>query len=97
MPKKINSKINIKPLRDRVLVLPLAEVEVEKVTDTGIILPGKVESEQSHHGTVVAVGDVKSVKEGDKVIFSQYGYDEVKMGDHEYYLVKEEDILAVIK
>lgn len=96
MPKK--SKVQIQPLHDRVLVEPLTEVEKEKVTDIGIILPGQKEEEQPHQGTVLAVGgDQKQVKAGDKVIFSQYGYEEIKMGDSTYYLVKGEDVLAIIK
>jgi chaperonin GroES len=38
-----------------------------------------------------------SVKVGDKVIFSRYGYEEVKMDDEEYYILKEDNILAVLK
>lgn len=96
MSKK-QSKINIKPLRDRVLVEPLAEVEIEKTTSAGIIIPETINEEKPNHGIVVAFGDSKSLNVGDKVIFSQYGYDEVKVGDTEYYLVKEEDVLAIIK
>jgi len=90
-------KINIQPLGDRVLVEPLTEVEVEKTTSAGIIIPGTVSDEKTNHGIVIAVGSSKKVKEGDKVIFSHYGYDEVKIGDSEYFLIKEEDILALIK
>lgn len=96
MAKK-KTKINIQPLGDRVLVEPLTEVEIEKTTDAGIIIPGTIDEEKPNHGTVIAVGKSKDVRPGDKVIFSQYGYDEVKVGDSEYFLIKEEDILALIK
>jgi chaperonin GroES len=37
-----------------------------------------------------------SIRVGDKVVFSRYGYDEVKIDDEEYYILREENILAVI-
>ncbi len=94
----------IKPLHDRVLIQEDTESK-EKKTSSGIIIPVTVQDDKgSKHGTVVAVGpgahdDGKlvpvSVKVGDKVLF-QWG-DKVKIGDEEYYLVRESEILAVIK
>jgi chaperonin GroES len=92
-------------LGDRILVRP----EEAKVTKSpgGIIIPDTAQKEKPEHGVVIAVGPGKrgddnelipvSVKVGDTVLFSKYGYDEVKVGDEEYYMVTESNILAVIK
>ena len=96
------------PLSDRVLVKPFSENEArgEKKNDYGIIIPETISEEKSAQGRVVAVGDGKyvdgkllpvRVKVGDRVFFSKYGYDEVEYKGEEFYLLKEENILAVIK
>lgn len=101
-------KVNIAPLGDRVLVRPLSEDERAKKTATGIIIPDTVEKERPLEGEVVAVGPGKwdedgkkriavAVKEGDKVLFSKYGFDEVKIDGEEYYIISEANILAVVK
>lgn len=100
------AKISIKPLGDRVLVLPEAE-EAGRETSSGIFIPETIEKEKPQKGRVVAVGEGRrndagelipvSVKVGSRVIFSKYGFDEVKIGDKEYYLISESNILAVIK
>jgi len=78
----------------------------EKTTTSGIIIPDTVSKEKPEQGTVVAVGEGKwengkrvpmNIKTGDKVVFSRYGYEEVKYDGIEYYILKEENILAVIK
>jgi chaperonin GroES len=98
-------KLQITPLQDRVLVEPLNK-EGEEKTKGGIIIPETTSKEKPQEGKVVAVGEGKfddgvlvkpTVKVGDKVIFSKYGYDEVKIDDVEYYILKEENILAVLK
>lgn len=97
----------IKPLGDRVVVRPLSEEEMGSTTSSGIIIPDTVSKEKPEQGVVVAVGAGKwdedgekripiDVKEGDRVVFSKYGYDEVKVGDKEYYIVGESSLLAVI-
>lgn len=97
----------IKPLADRVVVRPLTEEESGTKSASGIIIPDTVSKEKPEEGVVVAVGEGKwdedgekripmSVKEGDRVVFSKYGYDEVKVGDKEYYIVSESSLLAVI-
>ena len=99
--------MNIKPLADRCVVRPLSDVEAGTVSASGIIIPDTVSKEKPEQGIIVAVGAGKwdeegakripmEVKEGDKVVFSKYGYDEVKVGDKEYYIVSESSILAVI-
>ena len=105
--KTNEKKAQIKPFGDRVLVRPFTEDEVKgKKSSFGIILPESVTKEKSAQGKVLAVGEGKWVdgklqsvrlKVGDKVIFSKYGYDEVEQNGEELYLLKEENILAVIK
>ena len=88
----------VHPFGDRVLIKPFTEDELKgKKNNFGIILPDSVSKEKSAQGRVVAVGEVKNVKVGDKIIFSKYSYDEVEYGDEEFYLIKEENILAIIK
>ena|SRR3989344_8609706 len=101
-------KAQIKPFGDRVLVRPFTEEEVkgEKKGHYGIFIPDTVSKEKSAQGKVLAVGEGKwvegklvpvRIKVGDTVIFSKYGYDEVEHEGVELYLLKEENILAVIK
>ena len=99
---KIQKKVSgIVPVGDRVLVKPFTEQDLReasgKKSNFGIILPESITEEKSAQGKVLAVGDGKKVKVGDIVIFSKYSYDEVKHGGQEFYLLKEENILAVIK
>lgn len=93
------------PLGDRVLLKPNA-VESEKVTNFGIIIPETVNKEKPETGKIIAVGEGRwedgkrvpmSLKVGDEVIFSRYGYEEVKLDGIEYYILKEENILAIIR
>lgn len=108
--KKTSKKVSttIRPLGDRVLVRPMTEEEArgEKNTHFGILLPDTVTKEKSAQGTVVAVGNGRyidgkivpiTVKKGDIVIFSKYSYDEVESGGEELYLIREDNILAVIE
>ncbi len=95
----------IQPLFDRVLVKP--EESVDEKSPSGIIIPDTARKEKPERGVVVAVGEGKrnekgdilplNVKVGDRIVFSKYGYDEVKIDDEEYYIVAESNILAVIK
>ncbi len=98
----------ITPLADRVLVKPFLASEGEVKNSFGIIIPDTAAKEQPEQGEVVAVGpgrfDTNSgkivsmkVKVGDTVIFSKYGFDEVKVDEKELYIIKEENILAVVK
>jgi chaperonin GroES len=98
--------VKIKPLGDRVLVRPSLATETEKKNDFGIIIPDTVEKERPEQGEILAVGEGKyeggklvpiKVKVGDRVIFSKYAFEEVKMGEENLYILKEENILAVIK
>lgn len=100
--KDISKKI--KPLQDRVLIKEDTESK-EKKTSSGIIIPMTVNDDKGgKRGEIVAVGPGRteegktialSVKVGDTVLF-QWG-DKVKIDDAEYYIVRESEILAVIK
>ena len=94
--------MNLKPLGDRVVI---KQLEAEETTKSGIVLPSQAK-EKPQQAQVVAVGpggvvdgkEVKmEVKPGDKVIYSKYAGTEVKMGDDEYIIVKQNDILAVVE
>lgn len=93
--------MKIKPLGDR---LVLKKVEAEEKTSSGIILTGAAK-EVPQFAEVVAVGsgivDGKEVKMevavGDQVIYSKYAGTEVKLDGEEYIIVKQNDILAVVK
>ena len=93
----------LRPLHDRVLVRPLTEED--KKTSFGLIIPETVSKEKPEQGIVMAVGRGKyddgvlvplTVKVGDKVMFSKYGYDEVKLEGQEYFILREESILAIL-
>lgn len=94
---------SIRPLGDKVLIKRL---EAEQQTSGGIILPDTAK-EKPKRGKVVAVGEGKllddgkraafQVKAGDEVIFSSYAGSEVKLGNDEFMVMGEEDILAVVE
>ena len=96
--------MNIKPLADHILIEPIKE---EEKTKAGIFLPETADKEKSEQGKIIAVGPGKktdegkiipmSVKPGDRVLFSKYGPNEIKVDDKEYLIAKEEDILAIIE
>ncbi len=96
----------IKPLGDRVIVRPLTEVENGTTSPSGIIIPDTAKKEKPEQGIVLEVGPGKwdedgekrlplEVKVGDRVIFSKYGYDEVKVDGKEYFIVSENSILGI--
>ena len=88
------AKKNVTPLGDRVLVEPLV---VDETSPAGIIIPETASKEKPKQGTVIAVGeldDVKDVKKGDTVLFSDYGYDEVNVDGKEYYIIQSKNLLA---
>ncbi len=90
------------PLGDRVV---LKQSEKEETTKSGIILAAKAQ-EKPVTAEVVAVGPggvvdgkeiTMQVKEGDQVIYSKYAGNEVKLGEDEYVIVRQSDILAVVE
>jgi chaperonin GroES len=96
------AKINIKPLFDNVLIKPL---DAEEKTPSGIILPDSVK-EKPQIGLVMAIGPGKilpkgekepmAVKPGQKVMYKKWGGNEVKVGNEEWTMVEQKDILGVI-
>ncbi len=96
------SKINLKPLADRVIIKPS---EAQEKTKGGIILPD-IAKEKPIEGTVVAVGPGKvteegkaikmEVKEGDKVLYGKYSGTEVTIDGVEYLIMRESDIFAIV-
>jgi chaperonin GroES len=75
----------------------------EKRLPSGIIIPETADKEKPATGTVVAVGPGKfedgklipmNVKVGDRVLFSKYGYDEIKIEGEEYYVLSESSVMA---
>ncbi|MBO5426548.1 MAG: co-chaperone GroES [Lachnospiraceae bacterium] len=94
--------MKLSPLGERVV---LKEAVAEETTKSGIILAGQAK-EKPQYAEVVEVGpgamvDGKlvpmEVKVGDKVIYSKYAGMEVKLGDDEYIIVKQSDILAIVE
>ncbi len=96
--------MQIKPLGDRVLIEPM---KAEEKTSGGIFLPDTAEKDKSEQGMVIAVGDGKktddgkivpvSVRAGQKVLFTKYGPQEIKVDGKEYLIASESDILAILE
>lgn len=90
------------PLGDKVV---LKQSEVEETTKSGIILTASAK-EKPQYADVIAVGPggnvdgkevTMQVKVGDRVIYSKYAGTEVKLGDDEYIVVKQSDIVAIVE
>lgn len=96
------SKVNFRPLHDRVLVQPIKE----EITKGGIIIPDTAK-EKPLAGKVIALGTGKiledgsirkmDVKEGDEVLFGKYAGTEIKLGQVDYLVLREEDIMGVMQ
>ena len=101
MPKK---KSEIIPLGDKVLVKTDKTADQNK-TKSGIIIPDTIDKERPETGVVMAVGEGKrlddgklapmTVRKGDRIIFSKYGPDEIKINDEEFLIISESNILAI--
>lgn len=96
--------MKIKPLNDRVLL----EAVKEERKKGGIILPETIEKERPQEAIVISVGPGKwdedgqkripmTIKKGDKVLFTKYGPNEIKVDDKEYLIAREDDIMAIIE
>lgn len=95
--------MSIQPLADRVLVEPLEQSEVKK---GGIIIPDTAK-ERPQEGKIIAVGPGRitddgnkvnmEVAIGDKILYGKYSGSEVKLDEKEYLIMRESDILAIIK
>ena len=99
----MTSSVNFIPLKDRVL---LKRVDQEAKTPGGIIIPDTAKKEKPVEGEVLAVGKgvrdeqgnlhPLEVKVGDKVLFSKWGGNEVKIDGCDYVIMKESDILGIL-
>lgn len=95
--------MNIKPLSDHIVLKAIKE----EPSKSGILLPDTASEDKKEQGEVIAVGPgkldkdgnrvVMEVKVGDKVIFKSYGPTEVKLGDEEYMIAEQDDILGIIE
>ena len=94
--------MKIRPLGDRVVI---KGIEIEETTKSGIVLPGTAK-EKPQEAEVIAVGpggvidgkEIKmEVKVGDRILFSKYAGNEVKVDDAEYTILRQDDILAVLE
>ena len=96
--------MKIKPLSDHILIEPVKE---EEKTKAGIFLPETANKEKSEEGKVIATGPGRmtadgkmipmAVKPGDKILFTKYGPNEIKVEGKEYLIASENDILAIIE
>jgi chaperonin GroES len=96
------SKLNIKPLGDRIVIKPM---EAEEKTKGGIILPDTVK-EKPVEGTIVAAGPGRKsddgkivemeVKVGEKILYGKYSGTEVTIEGEEYLIMRESDIFAIV-
>ena len=95
--------MKIRPLHDRVVV---KRSEEERTTASGIVLPDSA-TEKPDQGVVIAVGNGKKddsgkaialdVKVGDKVLFSKYGHQTVKVDGEELLMMREDDIMGIVE
>lgn len=91
------SKLNVKPLADRVIVEP---APAEEKTASGIIIPDTAK-EKPMKGKVVAVGNGKkdeplTVKVGDNILYGKYAGTEIQIDGKDYLIMRESDIYAII-
>ena len=97
-----NTELNVRPLHDRILVRRTSE---EETTAGGIIIPDSAK-EKPQRGEVVATGNGRiteegktlslEVKAGDKVLFGKYSGTEFKLGNDEFLMMREEDVLGIL-
>ena len=95
--------MKIKPLHDRVIV---SRIEEQETTKGGIIIPDTAK-EKPAEGKIVAVGDGKTlengekqalvVKVGDRVLFGKYAGTEINIEGEEHLIMREEDIIAIVE
>ncbi len=90
--------MNIKPLADRVLIEPTA---AEEVTIGGIIIPDTAK-EKPLKGIIIATGNGTKdeemiVKEGDMVLYGKYAGTEIELENKKYLIMRQSDVLAIIK
>jgi chaperonin GroES len=92
------SKINLKPLADRVVIEPMA---AETKTASGIYIPDTAQ-EKPQKGKIVAVGrgtkdEEMKVKVGDIVLYGKYAGTEININNEKFLIMRQSDILAIIE
>ncbi|HXE74078.1 MAG TPA: co-chaperone GroES [Candidatus Xenobia bacterium] len=97
------ASINVRPLHDRILIKRIEEQETVK---GGIIIPDTAK-EKPQEGEVIAVGTGRKekdgkvvpldVKPGDRILFGKYSGTDIRIGDEEYLILREEEVLAVLE
>lgn len=90
--------MKLKPLADRVVILP---AEAEEVTLGGIIIPDSAK-EKPQKGTIVAAGigtadEKMELKEGDTVLYGKYAGTEVEFDGTKYLIMRQSDVLAIVR
>lgn len=103
MTDAVLTKVNIRPLGDRVLVKPL---EKEKQERGGLIIPDTAK-EKPQEGQVVAAGKGKTtdegkllpmdVKTGDRILYGKYSGTEIKLDGDDYLIMHQDDILGILE
>lgn len=91
--------MNIKPVGDRLLVKTVKE---EEITKSGIVLPESVSKEKKTEGEIIAIGSGENILKlglqiNQKILYSKYGGDEIKIDEDEYKIIGHEDVLAIIE
>ena len=93
--------MNLKPIGERVVI---KKIEAEKKTESGILLPESAQEKPQYAEVVAISDDIKnddekkdSLKEGDKVIYSQYAGTDVEIEGNDYVVLAYKDVLAVVE
>lgn len=96
--------MKLQPVSDFIIIEPQ---KIEVKTKSGIVLPDTIEKEKPQQGKVIAAGPGKmlesgsrammQVKVGDTVLFAKYSPTEIKVEGKEYFVIKEDDVVAIIK
>ncbi|HBF12513.1 MAG TPA: co-chaperone GroES [Deltaproteobacteria bacterium] len=99
----MSKKLKVRPLHDRLIVKRLNE---EEKTKGGIIIPDSAK-EKPQEGEVLAVGNGKvledgkkvplDIKVGDRILFSKYSGNEIKVDGEEYLILREDDVQAIVE
>lgn len=96
--------MNLKPIADHIIIKP---AEAETTTASGIIIPDTANKERSERGEVIAVGPGKFMENGERsvmdvtvgqtVLFKKYAPDEVEVNGATYFIIRQEDVIAIIE
>lgn len=86
----------IQPLGENILI---KLIKADKKTKTGLYLPDSVNEDRPQEGKVEAVGesDKIKVKKNQRVIFAKYSGTEIKIGGEEFLIIKNDDVLGIVK